>query len=64
VLAGVAFGAWYGLDDLLGRSGGAQLLSLGVALSAGFAAYVFSCRLLGVRELDALLSLRGGRRAA
>ena len=57
-LAAVAFGAWDGLDHLLGRSFGAQIVSLAAALVAGTAAYLFSCRLLGVRELDALLSLR------
>ena len=57
-LAGVAFGVWDGVDGLLGRSFGAQVVSLGTALAAGGAAYLISCRLLGVRELDALLSLR------
>jgi putative peptidoglycan lipid II flippase len=57
-LAGVCFGVWDGLDHALGRSFGAQFVSLGTALVAGTAAYLFSCRLLGVRELDALLSLR------
>jgi hypothetical protein len=46
------------LDDAVGRSLGGQLASLGSALAAGFAAYLISCRLLGVRELEALLSLR------
>ncbi len=57
-LAGVAFGVWYGLDALLGRSFLAQVASLGIALAAGGATYLVSCRLLGVRELNALLSLR------
>jgi putative peptidoglycan lipid II flippase len=58
VLAVVAFGVWYGLDEALGRSFGAQVVSLGTALAAGLAAYLISCRLLGVRELEALLQLR------
>jgi putative peptidoglycan lipid II flippase len=58
VLAAVAYAVWWGLDEALGRSLGAQLISLGVALAAGGLAYAFSCRLLGVRELEALLSLR------
>jgi putative peptidoglycan lipid II flippase len=62
VLAGVSFGIWWLLDDALGRSVGAQIVSLGLALVAGGAAYALACRALGVRELQALLSLR--RRAA
>jgi putative peptidoglycan lipid II flippase len=58
VLAAVAYAVWRPLDDVLGRSFGAQLLSLGTALALGVLAYGFSCRLLGVRELNALLSLR------
>jgi putative peptidoglycan lipid II flippase len=58
VLAAVCYAVWEPLDDVLGRSVGAQLLSLGIALGAGLTAYVISCRLLGVRELNALLSLR------
>jgi putative peptidoglycan lipid II flippase len=64
VLALVAFGVWWGLDEVLGRSFGGQLVSLSGALLAGAAAYLFSCRLLGVRELNALLSLRAGSRPA
>ena len=33
-------------------------LAVGLALTTGGFAYAFSCRLLGVRELEALLSLR------
>jgi putative peptidoglycan lipid II flippase len=58
-LALVAYPVWHVLDSELGRSLPAQLTSLGSALVAGFATYLISCRLLGVRELDALLSLLG-----
>jgi putative peptidoglycan lipid II flippase len=58
-LAGAAYGVWLGLDEALGRSLGAQLVSVGAALVAGAAVYLVSCRLLGVRELEALLGLRG-----
>ncbi|HZC29803.1 MAG TPA: lipid II flippase MurJ, partial [Gaiellaceae bacterium] len=61
-LAGVAYAVWWVVDDLLGRALWAQLLSVGTALAAGGASYLVSARLLGVRELDALLALR--RRAA
>jgi putative peptidoglycan lipid II flippase len=64
VLGIVAFAVWWLLDDALGRSFAAQLLSLSAALAAGGAAYLFSCRLLGVRELKALLSLRARSRPA
>ena len=57
VLAGVAYGVWRGLDEALGRSLGAQIVSVGGGLVLGGLAYLISCRLLGVRELEALLSL-------
>jgi len=55
--AGVAFGVWYGLDEALGRSGAAQLVSVGSALAVSAATYLAAARILGIRELDALLSL-------
>ncbi|MEK6275020.1 MAG: murein biosynthesis integral membrane protein MurJ [Actinomycetota bacterium] len=58
-LAAVAYPVWRVLDDALARSLGGQIASLGSALVLGFGAYLISCRLLGVRELDALLSLLG-----
>jgi putative peptidoglycan lipid II flippase len=58
LLAGVAFGIWDGLDHALGRSFGAQVVSLLVALGGGAGFYLLSCHLLGVRELQTLLSLR------
>ena len=60
-LAAVAFGVWYGLDAAFGRSLPAQIVSVAAALTAGGGAYVLACRLLGVAELQALLSLRRGR---
>jgi putative peptidoglycan lipid II flippase len=58
VLAALAYPVWRVLDEALGRGFGGQLASLSAALAAGLAGYVISCRLLGVRELEALLSLR------
>ena len=49
LLAGVAYGVWDGLDHLVGRSFGGQIVSLGAALAAGIAFYLVSCNLLGVR---------------
>jgi hypothetical protein len=39
-------------------------VSLGTALLAASVAYLAACRVLGVREMQALLSLRGRRRTA
>ena len=58
-LALVSFAAWWALDDALGRSFPAQLVSLGTALILGSLVYLAACRALRVRELSALLSLRG-----
>jgi len=58
VLGAVAFGVWKGLDETVGRALWAQIVSVGTALAASLAAYLVSCRLLGVRELEALLALR------
>jgi hypothetical protein len=49
---------WEPLDGALGRSFGAQVVSLGLALAASVATYGIACRALQVRELQALLSLR------
>jgi putative peptidoglycan lipid II flippase len=61
VLAAVAYGVWRGLDEALGRSVAAQLVSVSAALIAGGAAYLGAAWLLRVRELSALLSLRRSR---
>ena len=60
-VAAVAFPVWYGLDRALGRSIGGQIVSLGAALVVSGGVYLAGCRLLGVRELDALLALRRRR---
>jgi len=56
-LAVVSHEAWAGLDSVFGRSVGAQIVSLLVALSAGLAAYLGASLLLGIRELRPLLSV-------
>jgi hypothetical protein len=61
VASGLAVGVWWTLDAALGRSTVAQILSVGLALGVGTAAYAGACRLLGVRELGSLLALRRGR---
>lgn len=64
-MAGASFGVWLGLDDALGRSLGAQIVSVGLALALGAATFLALARLLGVRELEVLLSLlrRSGKTA-
>ncbi|MBW3592824.1 MAG: murein biosynthesis integral membrane protein MurJ [Actinobacteria bacterium] len=57
VAAAVAFGAWLGLDDLLGRSLLAQIASVGGAVAGGAAVFVALARILRLRELEAVLSL-------
>jgi putative peptidoglycan lipid II flippase len=59
VLAVISWPVWHFLDAALGRSLPAQLVSLGLALALGVAAYVASSALLRVREMQALLSVRG-----
>lgn len=60
VLAAVSWWGWHLADEGLGRSVAAQLISLGFGLSAGVAAFLGACRLLGVRELGLLRELRRG----
>jgi putative peptidoglycan lipid II flippase len=57
VLALAAYGVWRVLDGVLGRSLPAQALAVTAAVAAGAAAYLVCARLLGVRELEPLLSL-------
>ena len=68
VLAAVAYGAWRGLDQALGRSLPGQAVSVGVALAAGALAYagvVLALRIPEARQvLDLLTSrFRRGRAA-
>ena len=63
-LGGVAYGVWRVLDDTLGRSLPAQLLSLGSAFVVGGIVYLVACKMLRVREIETLLSLRSRFRRA
>jgi putative peptidoglycan lipid II flippase len=58
VAGGVAFAIWKPLDAVLGRSFGAQLVSLLPALALAVAAYLGVAAALQVREMQSLLSLR------
>jgi putative peptidoglycan lipid II flippase len=64
VVAAVAWTVWRPLDSALGRSFAGQLVSLGVALAAAIATYLLCCKLLQVRELKGLGSLRTRLRRA
>ncbi len=55
--------AWQALDAALGRSLGAQLAAVALALAAAALSYLVGCLLLGVRETRPLLALLGGRRS-
>jgi putative peptidoglycan lipid II flippase len=61
VAASLAYLAWVGLDELLGRGLAAQVVSLGTGLVVGGLAYVGLARALGLRELETLLLLRARR---
>jgi putative peptidoglycan lipid II flippase len=61
VAAGAALAVWYGLDEWLGRSTGAQLVSVGGALAAAGVVYAGAAWAQGLRELEALLLLRARR---
>ena len=57
LLAGVSYLVWYGLDQALGRSTIAQIVSLGGALLAGFATYVGAVLALRVPEAGQIIRL-------
>ncbi len=63
LLGGAAYGAWFGLDQALGRALGAQAAAVGIAIAAGLAVYVgavWALRIPEARQIRALLP--GGRR--
>jgi putative peptidoglycan lipid II flippase len=55
--AAAAFGVWYGLDELLGTSLSAQIVSVGGGMLAAAGAFLAVSALLRVRELQTILSL-------
>jgi putative peptidoglycan lipid II flippase len=57
-LAAAAYGTWYSLDRVLGRSFLGQLVSVLMALVVAITVYVLAAKALKVRELGALLALR------
>jgi len=64
LLAAVTYGAWYGLDELVGRSLPAQLISVGGALALGglaYAAVVLRSGLPEARQIRELFARRLSR---
>jgi putative peptidoglycan lipid II flippase len=62
LLAAISYGLWWALDSALGRSLGAQAVSLGAAIAAGGAAYAAAVVALRVEEADQIRRLlRRGR---
>lgn len=63
-LALAAFGSWWLLDHWLGRSNGAQVVSVGAGYVLGLGAYVLAARVLRIEEMnlvtDVLRRLRRG----
>ena len=62
LLSGVAYGAWYTLDQLLGRAFVAQLVSVGGAIALGATVYAVAAWVMGVpemRQIRTLLTTRG-----
>jgi putative peptidoglycan lipid II flippase len=67
VLGAVAYGLWWALDDVLGRSRPAQVVSVGAGLAAGTLAYtavVLALRIPEARQILQLLRGRLGRAAS
>lgn len=62
VLAGAAYAVWYGLDELLGRSLIAQIVTVGAGVAAGVLAYAVAVWALRVSEAHQVLRLLRSRR--
>jgi putative peptidoglycan lipid II flippase len=60
-LAGVAYGAWWALDDLLGRGLVAQVVSVGGGLALGATMYGALVLALRIPEAEQIRSLVAGR---
>ena len=58
-----AYGAWYGLDEVLGRSFAAQVAAVGVAIGAGVAVYAAAVWVSGVEEARQIRAPPAGRRS-
>jgi putative peptidoglycan lipid II flippase len=61
-LAAVSYGAWWGLDALLGRRLWAQMISVGVAYATGGAAYCLAAWAMRMPELREMVNVIRRRR--
>jgi putative peptidoglycan lipid II flippase len=61
-LAAVSWGVWDALDNALGRSTPAQIISLGTGMILGGVAYVAAAWMLRIAELEQILRLLRRRR--
>ena len=61
VLGAVAYGAWAGLDALLGDGFWGQIVAVGVACALGIAVYAAAVGVMGVREAHQIWRLVAGR---
>ena len=66
LLAAVAYGVWYVLDQALGRGLAGQVISVGGGLATGALAYAVAVHAMGIpeaRQIERLVAGRVGRRA-
>jgi hypothetical protein len=59
--AAACYFSWWPLDHRLGRGEPAQVVSVGTGIVVATVVYLAAARVLGIREMQALLSLRGRR---
>jgi putative peptidoglycan lipid II flippase len=60
-LGGVGYGCWWGLDQVLGRSLPAQLVSVGTGILAGSLIYIGAVLMLRIPEAHQIQRLVAGR---
>jgi putative peptidoglycan lipid II flippase len=61
LLGAVAFAVWWALDELLGRSLLAQVVSVGAALAGGVAVYIGAVLAMRIDEARQIKALVMGR---
>jgi hypothetical protein len=61
LLAGVAYGTWWAIDEAIGAAIWSQVVSVGAAIVAGTAAYAAAVWLLRIDEARQIVRLAGSR---